>query len=141
MGHMSFVADRHVQDSGEVTSAEYILVEDGSPGGISPAVEMGASCSATLACPFGTLAARKPLATALNLGVQLASAQYVALVTSDTRVTNGWLQPLLDTLGSSDSIGIVRIRPKTTGCGMSEEFVYICPIRQVQDSYLSSEHG
>ena len=42
-----------------------------------------------------------------NAGVQAATAKLVALINSDAHVMNGWLCPLIRTIQSSSSIGMV----------------------------------
>ena len=42
-----------------------------------------------------------------NAGVQAATAKNIALLNSDAHVINGWLRPLIQTVQSSSSIGMV----------------------------------
>ena len=42
-----------------------------------------------------------------NAGVQAATANFIALLNSDAHVINGWLRPLIRTIQSSSSIGMV----------------------------------
>ena len=95
--------------AGEASSAEYILVDDGSTGDVSAAIDAGRQLQHLFQANFRYIRNRKPKGYGLanNLGVQLAQAEYVALINSDTMVVSGWLRPLLDSLSSSNTTGMV----------------------------------
>ena len=42
-----------------------------------------------------------------NAGVQAATAKLIALLHCDAHVINGWLQPLIKTIQSSSTVGMV----------------------------------
>ncbi len=101
--------------AGEASSAEYILVDDGSTGDVSAAIEAGRQLQHLFQTSFRYIRNRKPKGYGLanNLGVRLAQAEYVALINSDTMVVSGWLRPLLDSLSGSNTTGMVGL------CGCS----------------------
>ena len=101
--------------AGEASGAEYILVDDGSTSDVSAAVEAGRQLQHLFQASFRYIRNRKPKGYGLanNLGVQLAQAEYVALINSDTMVASGWLRPLLNSLSGSNTTGMVGSRGVT----------------------------
>ena len=84
-------------------------MDDGSTGNVSAAIDAGRQLQHLFQANFRYIRNRKPKGYGLanNLGVQLAQAEYVALINSDTMVVSGWLRPLLDSLSSSNTTGMV----------------------------------
>ena len=107
--HLPAHAIYDCRTAGEASSAEYILVDDGSTGDVSAAIDVGRQLQHLFQASFRYVRNKKPKGYGLanNLGVQLAQAQYVALINSDTMVVNGWLRPLLGTLSYSNTTGMV----------------------------------
>ena len=95
--------------AGEASSAEYILVDDGSTENISVAVDTGRQLQHLFQASFKYVRNRRPVGYGLanNVGVQLAQAEHVALINSDTMVVSGWLRPLLDSLSFNNRSGMV----------------------------------
>lgn len=48
--------------------------------------------------------------TAINMGIKAARGKYIAIVTNDVYVTEGWLEPLLEALGRFPHYGWVASR-------------------------------
>jgi len=122
--------------AGEVASAEFILVDDGSTEDVSVAVDTGRQLQHLFGAHFRH--ARNENATgygpANNMGVQLATAKYVALINTDAHVVNGWLRPLVDTLQLNSGIGMVH--PSDRHAHMSASALQACaPIKMSKGNY------
>ena len=101
----------------EASSAEYILVDDGSTEDVSVAVDTGRQLQHLFGVAFRLVRNDKPTGhgSASNAGVQAATAKFVALLHCDAHVINGWLRPLIRTIKSSSSVGMVC---HTHACGI-----------------------
>ena len=97
----------------EASSAEYILVDDGSTDDVGIALDTGRRLQRLFGVRFRHMRNRDALGygPANNAGVKLATAKYVALINSDTHVINGWLRPLVETIRSRSNVGMVIISP------------------------------
>ena len=93
----------------EASSAEYILVDDGSTEDVSVAVDTGRQLEFLFGVAFRVVRNEEPIGygPANNAGVQAATAKLIALLNSDAHVINGWLRPLIQTILSSSGIGMV----------------------------------
>ena len=93
----------------EASSAEYILVDDGSTEDVSVAVDTGRQLQYLFGVVFKLVRNAEPIGygPANNAGVQAATAKFIALLNSDAHVINGWLRPLIQTIRSSSGIGMV----------------------------------
>ena len=93
----------------EASSAEYILVDDGSTEDVSVAVDTGRQLQYLFGVVFRLERNEEAIGygPANNAGVRAATAKFIALLNSDAHVINGWLRPLIRTIQSSSSIGMV----------------------------------
>ena len=93
----------------EASSAEYILVDDGSTEDISIAVDTGQQLQHLFGIAFRLVRNELPTGygPANNAGVQAATAKLIALLHCDAHVINGWLQPLIETIKTSSNVGMV----------------------------------
>ena len=93
----------------EASSAEYILVDDGSTEAVSVAVDTGRQLQYLFGVVFRLVRIEESVGygPADNAGVQAATAKFIVLLKSDAHVINEWLRPLIQTIRSSNWIGMV----------------------------------
>lgn len=84
-------------------------MDDGSTEDVSVAVDTGRQLQYLFGVAFRLVRNEKPTGygPAINAGVKAASAKYIALLHCDAHVINGWLRPLMETIRSGNSVGMV----------------------------------
>lgn len=114
-----------------VTQSEVIIIDNGSRDDVRRWLETEAKQHPNLW--YVSLASNLGFAKAVNLGIRNARGQYIVLLNSDTVVTSGWLDNLVQAADSQPEIGVVS--PVTNYVGEGPQIdpdAIALPVAQVE---------